>query len=194
MPRKDRADFDPRESAGIMIAIPKRNLGRFQRENSKSQSSFAEELSRCAEATISRQMVNGWIRGKERMSNKSVILVSHVLGVSPLYILDLCSREDGSDGASSGVGRYLMTEQVEYLQEWKRSGTKPQPASNTQQRLAFPDTPEDLERELVNMDGDYRDPHKLACDIADWYIKRCRYINVGKLLSQMADVCRGCVP
>lgn len=193
MPRKDKTEYDPRESAGIMNAIPKRNLERIQRDYG-SQSAFAEELSRCAETTINRQTVNGWIRGKERMSNRSVILVSHVLGVSPLYILDLCSREDGSDGAGSGARRYLMLEQVEYLQEWKRSGVKPKPASNIQQVLQFPDTPEELEKALVDMGGDYRDPYKLACDIADWYVQRCRYINVGKMISQMTDVFRACVP
>lgn len=193
MPRTNRDTFDPREVAGLISAVPKRNLERVQ-HNYGSQGSFAQELSRCAGETINRQTVNEWIRGKVRMSNKSVILVSHVLGVSPLYILDLCQREDGSDGMDAGVERPIIAAKTEYLLAWRQGGTKPVAVNDVLRVIQFPATAEELEAELTKLSGDHRDLHRLACDAADWYVRRCRYVNVGTLLSRIVESGRVCVP
>lgn len=77
---------DPREVAGLCKAIPKRNLGELLHRRRGMVAEFADAMG------VSRETVSRWISGTRRMDDSQVAKASWLLGVHPLYLLDM--RED----------------------------------------------------------------------------------------------------
>ena len=150
MPKVDTSTMDPRthvalaDGRPLLRAIPKRYLCTLAQECG-SQAALADKLSG-RRTTVHRQDLNGWINGTKHMSNLSVIHVSHVLGVSPLCVLDLCGPNE-TEAPNETAERDALTTKLQTLCEWQRTGSKPA-------RLLpgyYPKSPDALSEELAGM-------------------------------------------
>ena len=81
---------DPREVAGLCKAIPKRNLGELLHEQRGMVAEFADAMG------VSRETVSRWVSGTRRMDDSQVAKASWLLGVHPLYLLDMRDEADPS--------------------------------------------------------------------------------------------------
>lgn len=177
---------DPRENVGLMKAIPKVNLGKEQEAFGRGKkAAFAEALG------FSRQTVSRWISGKERMSNESVVKVAHTMGVSPLYILDLCD-EHQIEAPHAIFNRFFLDEVVGVCKRWKSEGTFPDDIPDPMKVINWPDTLEELEERLKGFSGDYRDLHTLANDATAWYLRCCDDSKIGLMISRIMSIGNEC--
>lgn len=82
-----RKDADPREIAGLLTAVPKRNLGELIDSRGITRQGLSLDLGK------DKSIVGKWVNGTRRMSNADLLLTAMVLNVSPLYLLDLTTNE-----------------------------------------------------------------------------------------------------
>lgn len=95
MARTDKTTYDPREAAGILRAIPKRNLGKLIASRGFTKRGLSVHLGK------DKSTVGKWVHGTLRMSNADLLLTATELHVSPLYLLDLTTEEWPSDLTAS---------------------------------------------------------------------------------------------
>ena len=190
---------DPREHflladhKPLMRAIPKQYLGQLACDYG-SQDKLAQKLSEGGKS-ISRTTVNGWIRGTLRMSNKSVIYVSHVLDVSPLCVLDLCWPYE-TESSTAFAGRIATCELLQCLYDWQTVGERTR-ATNlyamavlADMNLGNPSTPFELSDAIKRIRGDYRDLQRLVVDTATYYAKRCDLARLGGFIGRIIEAGR----
>lgn len=192
MGRSRNEALDPRESAGLLKAVPKLNLAHEQASYG-SKDSFAEHIG------VSRQTVNQWISGTGRMGNDSVIRVAERLNVSPLYVLGLCERDE-SAAPRATEGREFLTLNLKRLEEWRDTGQRPRIERVNDMILVHdwedphhphhPHTIEELERALKAVSGDYRDLRTLAEDVARHSISDCPPERISELLTLIQNAGR----
>lgn len=82
-----REDADPREVAGILKAVPKRNLGELLEVRGITKQGLSRALGK------DNGIVGKWVNGTRRMSNADLLQTASMLDVSPLYLLDLSAYE-----------------------------------------------------------------------------------------------------
>lgn len=198
MPRVDALTMDPRihvalaNGKPLMKAIPKRYLAAQVQANG-TQTALAKALSRGG-LTIHRQDVNAWINGTKHMSNKAVIYVSHVLGVSPLCVLDLCGPDE-SEAPNAAPERDAMTKNLQALYEWQTTGEKPRlSAMSKLGRSSNIQDHEKLADMLAGIVGDYRDLRTLTVDVAAYYAATCAPQKLGRLIDRIAEAGRAYQP
>lgn len=182
MPRVDTSIMDPRmhvalaDGKPLMRAIPKHNL-RMLAADYGSQAALAQELS-SSRRTVHRQDLNAWINGTKHMSNQAVIRVSHVLGVSPLCVLDLCAPNESEAPGAMAV-RDSMTMRLQAICMWQTNGEKAP-------FLKYYRRPEEaLSYMLEDNMGDYRDLKRLAVDVAAYYAATCDPAKLGSLIAHI---------
>ena len=91
--KQDKEDpRDPREVAGLCKAIPKRNLG----ELLHGRRGMVEEFSKAM--GVRRETVSRWVNGMRRMDDSQIAKASWLLGVHPLYLLDMREEKDPTIG------------------------------------------------------------------------------------------------
>ncbi|MCH3967358.1 MAG: hypothetical protein LKG13_01145 [Atopobiaceae bacterium] len=84
----DEASRDPREVAGLCKAIPKHNLGKLLHRRRGMVAEFADAMG------VNSKYPSKWVSGDKRMTNEQVAKASWLLGVHPLYLLDMREEED----------------------------------------------------------------------------------------------------
>lgn len=179
----------------LMSAIPKQYLGMLATYGYyDTQGNLANRLSEGGR-TIHRVTVNGWIKGTLNMSNKDVVYVAHVLGVSPLCVLDLCEPSE-SEASTAHYERIAMVDLLHCLSDWQKSG-KRTIARNVyalawlrDMDLDYPATAEGLGDVIRRIRGDYRDLQRLAVDAAAYYAVTCDPDKQGSLVSRIAEAGR----
>jgi hypothetical protein len=79
----DETSRDPREIAGLCKAIPKHNLGDLLHRRRGMVAEFADAMG------VNSKYPSKWVSGDKRMTNEQVAKASWLLGVHPLYLLDM---------------------------------------------------------------------------------------------------------
>lgn len=82
-----RIDADPREIAGLLRAVPKRNLGKLIDSHGITRQGLSVDLGK------DKSIAGKWVNGTRRMSNAELLQAASKLHVSPLYLLDLTTDE-----------------------------------------------------------------------------------------------------
>ena len=160
-----KCTYDPREPLGLLPtptkAIPKRTLARIIRERYESQAEAAKALD------VTADMLNRWINGNRRMSNRDVIEVAHKLRVSPLALLDLPEAEapvlkDGSPKPAPSARDKARTAHATDTRAYLARAV-----GEIEAGRRAPSTPLDMWEGAYY--GDYRDLRQLAADMAAFY-------------------------
>lgn len=176
MPRKSTTHLDPRtdielaNGRPLMVAVPKMFL-RKAAEECGSQDDLAELLSTEAKP-ISRRTVNEWICGRRTMGNLDVIHAAHVLDVSPLAVLDLCSPYESEAPHAEEIRAQI----AEWVQGWLVElsfETDPRFGSESATEDDIRETYESYREHLISIPGDYRDLRRLATDAVLYYAEKC---------------------
>lgn len=162
----------------------------------ETQGNLARKLSEGGR-TISRTTLSQWINGSERMSNRSVIYVSHVLNVSPLCVLDLCAPYE-TEASAAHAGRIAIAELLQCLYDWQTTGERTRTtnlyalATLADMNLGNPETPDKLRDAIEHIKGDYRDLQQLAIDTATYYAGLCDLGKMGGYISRIVEAGRAC--
>lgn len=86
---------DPRETAGLIKCVPKIHLGEVLTARGIAQADFERAMG------VGRKSTSHWVNGGRRMSDAAVVRASWLLGVHPLYLLDMTDDPQIYDGSES---------------------------------------------------------------------------------------------
>lgn len=169
----------PASVGPLCAAIPKQNL--LWQAQDVTLDLMAEIINdRGASQAVSAPTISKWIRGERRMTHRSVINVSHALGISPLAVLDLCqtyqhSAPDAMETRSQmqAAVRFLATHMPgepapRWIAEPGFVGLKPG-AGGSYEMDEGPQAYDRLKAAVLAVPGDYRDLTHLTRVAAEYY-------------------------
>lgn len=201
-------DADPREIAGIINAVPKRNLEELLDSRGLTKEGFSVSIGK------DKRIANKWIRGKRRMSNNELLLVSSALDVSPLYLLDLTAWEwpniselldINGDGPSerrlsmgADIGWLYAPDEAVYNAIYKTvdgnlrfraSGTDIDfPVCSDGNAMSAEEIKQRIRCELAAIEGDYRDLGKLSLDTLNSFLDPHNHLQPDNAVDLMAQI------